>query len=652
MNPTLRVAAPPAKALLVYDGDCRFCALWVRRWQQIAGDRLDVVPFQGPVVASRFPELTAEQFAAAVHLIQTDGAVCSGARAVFASLALNRTWRWLFRAYDAWPPFARVSERGYRFVAEHRRLFSGLTRIGWGEHVGPPTHELVRSIFLRGLGLIYLVAFVSLGSQLPGLIGEGGILPVGQFMADAGQDFDARGVGADRVRLLPTLCWFDASDAALRWQCSAGVVLAALLVIGIAPMPCLCLLWVLYLSLATVCREFLGFQWDVLLLETGFFAIWIAPLQLWPFGNRPPSPPSRAALWLLRWLLFQLMFESGVVKLTSGDPTWRNLTALTFHYETQPLPTWIGWHAHQLPVWFQQASCAVMFFIELAVPLLFFAPRRLRFFAGAATALLQVLILLTGNYTFFNWLALLLCVPLLDDQALRRWLPRRWRRVADREPARDTIPTRGWPRWIVLPVTAATFSLTAAVFLASLGVRWPMLSPLFAVHESLSPFRTFNSYGLFRVMTTTRPEIVLEGSRDGVNWLAYEFRYKPGDLRRRPAFVAPHQPRLDWQMWFAALGQVRQNPWFGNFVVRLLQGSPEVLALLERNPFPDAPPRYIRAVLYEYRFTNRDERRATGAWWKRKQLGLYLEPVSLPRGDGQKGQRPTVARTQTAAGTD
>ena len=449
-------------------------------------------------------------------------------------------------------------------------------------------------------------------------------------MTAASQQCDARGIGLERCHLLPTLCWLDSSDGFLRFQCAAGAVLAVILIVGIAPAPCLALLWLLYLSLTAVGRDFLGFQWDNLLLEAGLIAIFFAPLQLWPRPSRE-APPSRPVLWLLRLLLFKLMFSSGCVKLLSGDPNWRNLTALTFHYQTQPLPTWVGWYANQLPLWFQKASCLAMFGIELGAPFLIFAPRRLRFCGGAAIAFLQVLILLTGNYTFFNLLTLALCLLLLDDFSLAKFVPARLRPAfapATRHPSR-VAPGR-WPRFIIAPLAGVVIILSLFQMGLMFGMRPGWLFPVAVADEWLAPFRSFNGYGLFAVMTTDRREIIVEGSNDGVNWLPYEFKYKPGGLDRRPAFVAPHQPRLDWQMWFAALGDYRQNPWFANFCERLLQGSPEVLALLGKNPFPNHPPRYIRAEFYDYRFTDFAERRATGDWWKREFVGEYLPPISLP----------------------
>lgn len=637
MNTRPRVQSPPPKPLLLFDGDCRFCTLWVRRWQQITGARADYAPFQATEVAARFPELPSEQLVAAVHLIEPDGSVSRGAEAVFRALALNpRHARWR-RWYETSPGFARLAEAAYRFVAEHRALFSALTRLGWGQHVERPSFAIATGIFLRALALIYLIAFVSLWAQIKGLIGSHGILPTEPFLAAAAEYFDARGIGADRFRLLPTLCWLDAGDASLQAQCAAGCVLAGLALVGIAPMPCFALLWVLYLSLVTVGRDFLSFQWDNLLLETGLLAVALSPARLWPRGFRSVGPP-RVARWLLWWLLFRLMFESGVVKLASGDPTWRNLTALAVHYETQPLPTPLGWYAHQLPAWVQRVSCAAMFAIELLAPFLIFAPRRLRHLGAAAMAALQVVILLTGNYTFFNWLTLALCLLLVDDFALARWLPRRARAQHDAAVASAHSDATGWRHGIALALALLIVPVSCAQVLMTLRVRVPEWAFLPGLHQWLAPFRSVNPYGLFAVMTTERPEIIVEGSRDGVEWRAYAFRYKPGELTRRPPWVAPHQPRLDWQMWFEALRPkgAPPSPWFLNFCARLLQGTPDVLALLERNPFPGGPPQFIRAQRFRYRFTDWNERRRDGAWWKRERLDEYLPPLSLP-----PSQRPS-----------
>jgi lipase maturation factor 1 len=485
-------------------------------------------------------------------------------------------------------------------------------------------------LFLRLLGVVYLIAFVSLWTQIHGLVGKQGILPIADFL-DAVHRQAGRAVG---YRELPTLLWFDASDAALHVLCGAGTGLALLLILDFTPAIALAGLWALYLSLAVGCQVFCEFQWDSLLLETGLLAIFLAPWSLWP--RTGALPPPRIALWLLRWLLFRLLWESGVVKLASGDPSWSSLTALRYHYETQPLPTWIGWYAHQLPLAVQKLSTVIMFVIELVVPFCIFLGRRWRRWSFWPLAGLQCLIALTGNYTFFNLLTIALCVLLLDDEMLRL-LPRRLARsTAARAEAGDVKPASRRPRGA--RVQALATALFAAFVVVTSGVRFAgqfigyqrfpdlLLEPVVWTAR----LRSINSYGLFAVMTTRRPEIVVEGSRDGQTWLPYEFKWKPGDTQRRPGFVAPHMPRLDWQMWFAALNDYQRESWFWRFEQRLLEGSPAVRELLGRDPFAEAPPRWVRARLYDYQFTDRTERGATGAWWRRQQVGDYGPVVPTP----------------------
>jgi len=489
------------------------------------------------------------------------------------------------------------------------------------------------------MGIIYFIAFVSLWVQIDGLVGSRGIAPATQYM-DLIHNWSRTHSVWGAVSIAPTLCWFNTSDQFLHFLCGGGTILSIFVILGLATAPSLAVLWLLYLSLCVVGEPFLNFQWDALLLETGFLAIFFAPRQLLP-GLTREAPPSRTALWLLRWLLFRLMFASGVVKLATGDKTWWGLTALTYHYETQPLPTWIGWYAHQLPLWFQKFSCGFMFTIELGMPFLIFAPRRLRLLACGSIVTLMTLIALTGNYCFFNLLAVTLCVLLLDDALLlagcrgasvKRRIGVIIKTALHRSAA--TPPWR-WPCWITVPSAAVVLLVTTMTLTSSFRepISWP--GPMVSLFRTLAPLRSFNGYGLFAMMTTARPEIIIEGSNDGQTWQTYEFKYKPGDPTRRPAFVAPYQPRLDWQMWFEALNVMnpRYEPssWFINFCVRLLQGQPEVLALLKTNPFPNSPPRYLRATVYNYHFTNFTTRRETGTWWRRDLIGPYCPTLSLPK---------------------
>jgi lipase maturation factor 1 len=612
----LRVATPPPKSLLIWDGECHFCRRWIERWREATGDEVDYQTSQD--VSDKFPEIPREQFQRTVVLIEPDGAVFTGAEAVFRSLRCRSSKKWLVWSYYHIPGFAPITEAFYKFTAMNRRLASAMTRLLWGDDVRPPQYFWARRWFLRAVGLIFLIAFVSLWGQIDGLIGSNGITPVAQFLPAVRAQ-----VGDHALSILPTLCWFNSSDAFLHFLCGGGVALSLLLIFGIAPALSLVALVIFYLSLAVAGQTFLSFQWDILLIETGFLAIFLAPWRLWwTKANEPPV--SRAAMFLLKVLLFKLMIMSGVVKLTSGDDSWFNLSALDYHYWSQPLPTAIGWWADQHPEWFKKFSVAFCLVVEVIVPFFIWAPRRLRLLACGLLIFLQLVIGATGNYNFFNLLTIALCLLLIDDATLRR-------------PTLVTATERRGYKF----VDRISIYAAAVVIVLTLPLNGRLIYLAFKPEAEWSPrlftvmfrraeaLRIVNGYGLFRVMTKDRKEIIIEGSADGLDWKPYEFKWKPGDVMRAPGWCQPHQPRLDWQMWFAALGSYRQNPWFVQTLIALLHGKPQVTALFEKNPFPEAPPRYIRASFYRYRFTNADEHRQTGAWWKREELGEYLPSVSL-----------------------
>ena len=473
--------------------------------------------------------------------------------------------------------------------------------------------------FLRLLGFVYIVALWSLSRQVAGLIGSEGILPAHAYMDSARAFVAAQHIGLDRYRLLPTLCWISASDVFLRALTVAGVGLGALLMAGVLPAVVLPLLWIDYLSLSVVAREFLSYQWDALLLEAGLLAIFVAPLVVVERARSPVAPP-RLGVWLMLWLVFRLMFGSGVVKLASGDPTWPNLTAMTFHYETQPIPTPLAWYADQLPLWFQKASTAATLAIELIAPFFIAGPRLLRTIACALLVALQLLIALTGNYAFFNILSASLCLYVLADRE----------RVVAGRLFQSGRPVQHVRDALLVGVAIVVVPISATMFVTRMGIALP-LDPLLApVADVIEPLRSVNTYGLFAVMTPTRPEIVVEGSNDGERWDPYEFAYKAGDVRRPPPWVAPHQPRLDWQMWFAALGDASGEPWFRRFCQRLVAGAPDVLRLMAHDPFDGRRPRFVRAVLYQYRYAPADEHRR-GIWWRRERLGDYMPPIAAHR---------------------
>jgi len=588
--------------LLIYDGRCGFCRIWIDYWKLLTAGRIDFAPSQE--VGDSFAQIPPKAFAEAVQLVRADGSVASGARAVFETLGRERIYessRWV----------AASSEAAYRFIARRRSFFYWLTRLTFGKRIEPARFALTQWLFLRLLAAIYVVAFASLAVQVTGLLGEHGISPAHDFLDRVGTS-----LGWMRFWAAPSVFWWNSSDKVLVGAAWMGVGLGAILFIGRLERLALVLLYVLYLSFSLAGQEFLSFQWDALLLEAGFLAIF--------FGHTRTTRKTIA--WLYRWLAFRLYFLSGFVKLASHDPTWRNLSALDFHYWTQPLPTVVAWYADKLPRGFQHASTFMVLAIELGAPFLIFMPRRIRFFGAGLLLGLQALIFATGNYTFFNLLSAAITVFLFDDQALRGlvWTPvKRVREWLMTEPARTGRVGR-------LAAAALTLLILPLGFVRIIeNVTSQLPEPVELLARYTSPFQVVNSYGLFAVMTTERLEIVVEGSDDGQQWQAYEFPYKPGDVNRAPRWAAPYQPRLDWQMWFAALGDYQTNPWFVSFAERLLEGSPEVTALLAKNPFPDHPPRYVRAVTYDYKFSTWDERRRTGAWWHREPHGEYLPTVGL-----------------------
>ena len=484
----------------------------------------------------------------------------------------------------------------------------------------PPRFALSRGLFLRLLGLVYFVAFASLVPQLLGLVGSDGLLPAAGYLERAHELW-----GGDAYLQLPTLLWLRPGDTLLITLCWLGTAMSVAAMLGLAPIAVFASLWALYLSLTVAGQDFLFFQWDLLLLETGVLAVLYAPAGWWP-ALETRHTPGAAARWLVWSLAFKLTFLSGVTKLLSGDETWSSLTALRYHYETQPIPTWVGWYAHNAPDWFGTLAVGVMFVIELAVPFVILVPPRFRVVRNAGCALLcalQVLIALTGNYGFFNLLTLVLYVSLLDDTTIARLLP--WLQAPSGY-AHYSAPRRGPRQTVAAVLVAAMALLSALTFVREIRRPTPMPDWTNALLGTVAPLRSVSGYGLFRVMTTERPEIVIEGSADGDTWLEYPFPWKPGALSRAPGFVQPHMPRLDWQMWFAALDPQRQAHWLFALVDRLLENDPTALGLLDSNPFPEGPPAFIRLALYRYRFTTPGDA-ADGDWWTRELTGYLTEPI-------------------------
>ena len=517
-----------------------------------------------------------------------------------------------------------------------RRLFD--SEAGLSDRLIP------RWIFLRALGLIYFSAFYALLFQVRGLIGPDGILPAGEYLEAVARQF-----GSSRLWFAPTLLWLSSGNHMLVGVCWAGIFASLLLVLNLWPRATLFICFVCFLSFVAAAQDFSGYQSDGMLLEAGFISLFFAPRGFRP-GLGASSPPSRASLFLLQWEWFRIYFESGVVKLASGDPEWRHFTAMDDYYQNGPLPTWVGWYVQHLPHWFHAFTTGATLVLELGLVFMLFLPRRWRIVCFFIVTLWQIPVILTANYTFLNYLVLLLGVLLLDDRFILKFASARWKETllsptvvtpvpaiehATDEPVRPSRtkpnPIAAFKLSVASVILIWIFYSTTAQMVLILFPRLPLpISPI----SALEPFRVANRYGLFAVMTRGRYEIEFQGSNDGQNWIAYPFRYKPQALNKDPRIYAPYQPRFDWNLWFASLGSWRENLIVPSTEERLLAGAPDVLALFAGNPFPQAPPKQVRAMLWQYSFTSMAEKRATGMWWHRNLLGLY-GPVLERQPDGK-----------------
>ncbi len=485
----------------------------------------------------------------------------------------------------------------------------------------PPGFLAARWLFLRALGLIFFSAFYSLAFQIRGLIGPNGVLPARDYLVQV-----ARLLGSTRYWYAPTLFWWSASDRFLLGVVIAGMAASLLLVLNFFPRTMLVICLVAFLSFIAAAQDFASYQSDGMLLEAGFISLFLAPS-----GWRPrwgaSEPPSRASRYLLIWLMFRIYFESGIAKILGHDPEWRNFTAMDQYYQNGPLPTWIAWYAHQLPHGFHAATAVLTLALELVLIFGIFLPRRSRIALFFVITAWQVGIILTSNYAFLNYLVLILGFLMLDDKFFAGIFPQSLRAAggssAD-EQLSAPANVQGWQKHVRLYIQAIfltwIFYATSALLILMLFPAAPL--PARPV-QVLEPFRIANEFGLFAVMTRNRYEIEFQGSSDGQNWTAYPFRNKPQDVHAAPRIYAPYQPRFDWNLWFASLGNWREYPFVLNVEERLLAGEPDVLSLFAGNPFPGHPPEQIRVVLWQYWFTTVSEKRDQGAWWRREQVGLY-----------------------------
>lgn len=465
------------------------------------------------------------------------------------------------------------------------------------------SYYLTRLVFLKALAFVYLIAFLVVVHQFRPLLGEKGLLPVPQFIKIA--PFSS----------FPSMFYFFPKDWAFLVFGLIGAGLSLVTLIGLSEknglfvhMLVWFLLWLIYLSFVNVGQTFYSFGWESMLLEAGFLAIFL--------GDANTKVPT-IVIWLLRFELFKTMFGAGLIKLR-GDPCWRDLTCLIYHYETQPIPNPLSWYFHNMPVWFHKMGVLFNHFVELIVPFGYFAFQPIAWIAGVFTLFFHGMLAFSGNFAFLSFLTAILAITTFPDSILSKIIP------------------------IALPATLSAspiFSKTViviATILALLNIR-PILN-LFSARQimntSYDPFHLVGSYGAFGSITRPRYEVIIEGAEDDVltestKWKEYEFIGKPGKLDKVPAQIAPYHLRLDWLMWFAAFNPAVSDPWFIHFVEKLLQNDKAVLSLLKTNPFPSSPPKHIRAQRYIYHFTTPDEKSKSGNFWKRELVGEYFPPVSL-----------------------
>jgi len=495
---------------------------------------------------------------------------------------------------------------------------------------GARGHLIARWLFLRALGIIYYSAFFSWVLQVDGLLGPNGILPAGEYLKAIAQQTGT----IQRFWLAPTWLWLGSNGSVLRTICWIGMIAAVLLVLNLWPRLMLAVCFVCFLSLISAAQDFSSYQSDGMLLEAGVISLFFAPGGLRPrLGSA--NPASRASLFLLRWEWFRIYFESGVAKIASHAPEWRNFTAMDQYYQNGPLPTWIGWYVQQLPHWFHAGAVAYTLIVELGVVFFLFLPRRWRTVCFFIVTPFEISIILTANYAFLNYLVLVLGFLLLDDRAWCLILPKgiASKFLEETPPSPNNSAPTGNPLRLgstrigqaaSVVVLGWIFYATAALLLFMLWPRAPL--PMRPV-ALLEPFRIANRYGLFAVMTPARYEIEFQGSSDGLHWQAYPFRFKPQDVNKPPGIFAPYQPRFDWNLWFASLESWRQDEWVFRTQALLLLNDQAVLSLFASNPFAAGPPRQVRAFVWQYWFTNLSTKRTTGAWWRREPLGLYAPSI-------------------------
>ena len=455
-----------------------------------------------------------------------------------------------------------------------------------------------QTLFLRLIGVNFLFAFWSLKSQVLGLYGKNGIQPMNLIFN-----------GLDRKNMIniPSLFWFSQTDFFMQLVIYCGIFSSGAIILGNTDFWYYAISYIAYISFVIVGSPFLNYQWDAMLLETAFMCVFYSM-------TNPPNVFMHYAIWIF---FVRFMVSAGLAKIKSGDKNWRELKSMNYHYWTQPLPNKIAWHIDKMSEDFHKASCAIALAIQVCLSPLLLSPLFIRKWIVLAQLFLQIMIALTGNYCFFNTMAVTFLVPFIPDSY--------WSSIFIDYKININI------HFILLIAACFIVYNNATMFLKQFfsNLITQDIAKVTQFHSKYQPFVISNPYGLFANMTTDRKEIIIEGSYDGENWKTYEFKYKPGDTKQYPIQVAPHQPRIDWQMWFASLSDFQSNPWFLNLMIRLVKNEKDVTSLIKYNPFENKPPAYLRAMFYQYTFTTKKEFQNTKNYWNRKLIGKYSPVIEI-----------------------
>ncbi len=489
-----------------------------------------------------------------------------------------------------------------------------MLKLKWLNPKQKPEYFITRFVLLRLLGFVYFFAFLSLATQVIPLIGENGLLPAKNFLETF--RFDSK---LDAFFNLPTIFWFKISDNMLLILSWFGVLLSFVVMIGFANVPIMVVLWFLYMSFVHIGQLFYGYGWEIQLLETGFLAVFLCPLlDMKPF---PKTAPPKAVIWLFRWLAFRIYLGAGLIKIRA-DSCWRDLTCLYYHYETQPIPNPLSPYFHFMPKWFHKLGVLWNHFVELVVPWFAFYPQIARYIAGILMISFQFILILSGNLSFLNWITIVPIIACFDDNFFRKIMPKWIINKAEFATAHKRF---------YKPQKFIAWALVILIVWLSIPVVQNLLSSRQIMNTSFNQWNLVNTYGAFGSVGKMRGELVIEGTNDNIitqetKWKAYEFKAKPTDPYRKLPIIAPYQPRIDWQIWFAAMQRPEHNPWLIHLIWKLLDNDKDALSLLANNPFPDKPPKYIKVDYYIYKFAPLDDK--SGAVWTREYIGQWLPPLS------------------------